>query len=152
MGLRDRINDALKTAVKEQNKRRVATLRLVNAAIKDRDIASRTAGRGDGVDDDTMLEILAKMIKQRNESVTVYEEAGRPELAAQEAEEIEIIREFMPKQLSEEDILAAVESVVVELDAKSLKDMGRTMGALKERYAGQMDFAKAGAMVKARLG
>jgi hypothetical protein len=152
MGLRDDIDDALKAAIKSQSKRRIATLRLVNAAIKDRDIAARTAGPGEGVGDEQVLEILAKMVKQRHESVRVYEEGGRPELAAQEAEEIEIIEEFMPRQLSEDEMRAAVDGVVVELDARSLKDMGRTMGALKARYAGQMDFGKAGAMVKARLG
>lgn len=152
MGLRDQINEMLKTSIKSQQKRRVATLRLVNAAIKDRDIAARTNGSGEGVDDGQVLDILAKMVKQRRESEKIYEDAGRAELATQEAEEIEIIQEFMPKQLSEEEMRAAVAQIVGEIEAKSLKDMGRTMGALKERFAGRMDFSKAGAMVKAHLG
>ncbi|VAW14414.1 Transamidase GatB domain protein [hydrothermal vent metagenome] len=152
MGLRDDINETLKTAIKSQQKRRVATLRLVNAAIKDRDIAARTTGTGEGVDDGQVLDILAKMVKQRRESEKIYEEAGRAELATQEAEEIEIIQEFMPKQLSEDEMRAAVAEIVGEIEAKSLKDMGRTMAALKERYAGRMDFSKAGAMVKDVLG
>ena len=152
MGLRNDIGGALKSAIKEQRKRRTGTLRLVTAAIKDREIAARTAGPDAGIGDDQVREILAKMVKQRHDSVKLYEEGGRPELAAQEAEEIEIIQEFLPKQLSEDEVRAAVEAVVTELEAKSLKDMGRTMGALKARYAGQMDFGKVGAMVKARLG
>lgn len=151
MGLRDDINDVLKESVKTKAKRRVATLRLVNAAIKDRDIAARTDGPGDGVGDDIVLEILAKMVKQRTESEKIYEDAGRIELAAQEAEEIEIIRAFLPKQLSKDEMREVVARVVAEIEAKSLKDMGRTMGALKERYAGRMDFSKAGAMVKELL-
>jgi len=152
MGLRDDINDRLKTAIKGQDKRRVATLRLVNAAIKDRDIAGRSTGNADGVNDAQVLDILAKMVKQRGESVKIYEEAGRAELAAQEAQEIEIIQDFMPKQLSEDEMRTAVAELVDEIEAKSLKDMGRTMGALKERFAGRMDFSKAGAMVKEKLG
>lgn len=152
MGLRDDINDALKDAIRNQNRRRIATLRLINAAIKDRDIACRTAGPGEGVSDEQVLDILAKMVKQRNESVQVYRDAGRADLAEQEADEIGIIREFMPRQLSEDEMRAAVAGVVEEIAAKSLKDMGRTMATLKERFAGRMDFARAGAMVKERLG
>ena len=152
MGLRDDINEALKTAIKSQHKRRVTTLRLVNAAIKDREIAARTTGSGEGVNDAQILEILAKMVKQRRESEKIYEDAGRAELAAQEAEEIGIIQEFMPKQLTEEEMRAAVAEIVDEIEARSLKDMGRTMGALKERFAGRMDFSRAGAMVKECLG
>ncbi len=152
MGLRDEINDALKAAIKEKDKRRVATLRLVNAAIKDRDIAGRSGGGSDGVGDEMVLEILAKMVKQRQESQKIYEDAGRVELATQETDEINIIQEFMPKQLSEDEISTIVADLVEEIDAKSLKDMGRTMAMLKERYAGQMDFGKAGALVKAQLG
>lgn len=149
--LRERINDGLKDAVKTQDKRRMSTLRLINAAIKDRDIAMRTDGRNGGVPDAEVLAILSKMIKQRDESVITYEEAGRLELAQQEQEEIEIIRDFLPKQLDEAQVAQACEEVIAELGAEGLKDMGRTMGALKERYAGQMDFGKASKIVKGLL-
>ena len=128
----------------------MSTLRLVNAAIKDRDIAVRTSGE-ERVSDSEVLDILAKMIKQRRESVKTYEEAGRLELAQGEQEEIDIISSFLPKQLGDEDIKEACREVVGEIGAVGLKDMGRTMGTLKERYAGQMDFAKAGAIVKELL-
>ena len=150
--VREAINGALKEATKAQQKRRMATLRLMTAAIKDRGIQNRTAGKGDEVEESEVMEILAKMIKQRRESADTYEGAGRLELAEQEREEIVIIEEFLPKQLSEDDVAAAVSEVIDELGAEGLKDMGRTMGALKERYAGQMDFGKASAMVKAKLG
>ncbi|WP_420559308.1 GatB/YqeY domain-containing protein [Tepidicaulis sp.] len=149
--MRDQFNAALKEAMKAQDKRRVATLRLMQAAIKDRDIAARTAGKPDGVSDEEILDILAKMIKQRTESVATYEQAGRLELAEQEREEIAIIQEFLPKQLSEDEVKEAVQGVVSDLGAESLKDMGKVMGELKKRYAGQMDFGKAGASVKAIL-
>ena len=150
--VREAINGALKEATKAQQKRRMATLRLMTAAIKDRGIQNRTAGKGDEVEETEVMEILAKMIKQRRESADTYEGAGRLELAEQEREEIVIIEEFLPKQLSEEDVAAAVGEVISELGAEGLKDMGRTMGALKERYAGQMDFGKASALVKEKLG
>jgi len=150
--LRDQITTALKTALKEQQKTRLSTLRLIIAAIKDREIASRTGNGSEGVDDSAILEILAKMIKQRRESAKTYEEASRLELAQQENDEIVIISEFMPKQLSDDDVRQACESVVSELDAQGLKDMGRTMGALKAKYAGQMDFGKASRTIKELLG
>ncbi len=128
----------------------MSTLRLVNAAIKDRDIAARSNGQ-EGVSDREVLDILAKMIKQRRESIKMYEEAGRLELAQGEREEIDIITPFLPKQLSEEEVSKACKDVVDEIGAEGLKDMGRVMGTLKERYAGQMDFAKAGAIVKELL-
>ena len=149
--IRERINTALKEAVKSQVKIRMSTLRLINAAIKDRDIASRTNGESEGVDDAEVLGILAKMIKQRDESAVTYEQAGRLELAEQERDEIEVIKEFMPKQLNEDEITAACQKVVQDLDADGLKDMGRTMGALKERYSGQIDFGKASKTVKGLL-
>ncbi len=149
--MRDQLNTALKEAMKSQEKRRTATLRLINAAIKDRDIAARSTS-DDGVSDTEILEIMAKMIKQRRESITTYEEAGRLELAQQEREEIEIIEGFMPKQLGEDETRAAVDEVLKELECSGLKDMGRAMGALKERYAGQMDFSKASKVVKELLG
>jgi hypothetical protein len=149
--IRDRINNALKEAIKAQQKLRMSTLRLINAAIKDRDIASRTDGRNQGVADAEVLAILAKMIKQREESADTYEQAGRLELADQERQEIEIIRDFMPRQMSEEEVRAACQAVVAELGAEGLKDMGRTMAALKERYPGQMDFGRASKLVKEYL-
>ena len=150
--IRERINTQLRQAMKAQEKRRVSTLRLINAAIKDRDIAARSEGNHDGVSDQDVLAIFAKMIKQRDESVKVYEEAGRLELAEQEKAEKAIIAEFLPKQLTPEEVRVVSEQAVKDLDAAGLKDMGRTMAALKERYAGQMDFAKASAVVKELLG
>ncbi len=148
--LRDEINEALKVAVKSQDKRSMATLRLVNAAIKDRDIAARTSGK-DCVGDDDIRQILSKMIRQREESEATYAQAGRPELAAQEREEIEIIKRFLPRQLSEEETRAACASVVKDIGAAGLRDMGRTMATLKERYPGQLDFGRASAVVKGML-
>ena len=150
--MREQINAALKEAMKAKDKRKMSTLRLINAAIKDRDIAVRTKGSGEAVSDSEVLEILAKMIKQRRESVTTYEEAGRLELAEQEQQEIEIITGFLPKQLSDEEVRAACEQAISDAGAESLKDMGKVMGALKGAYAGQMDFGKAGAIVKQLLG
>jgi uncharacterized protein YqeY len=149
--MRETITAALKTATKAQDKRRVSTLRLVSAAIKDRDIAARTAGKGEATDAE-LLELFAKMIKQREESEKIYRDAGRAELAQQEAEEIAIIREFLPKQLSEADMQKAIADAIVEAGATSVKDMGKVMAALKSRYAGRMDFAKASLAVKAKLG
>jgi uncharacterized protein YqeY len=151
MSIRETIADALKEAVRAKDRTRSSTLRLINAAIKDRDIAARTNGVDAGVSDETVQEILAKMVRQRQESAKVYEEAGRLELAEQERAEIEVIREFMPRQLSEEEIEAACAEVVKEVDAGGLKDMGRCMGALKQRYAGKMDFSKASGVVKELL-
>ncbi|HAC60015.1 GatB/YqeY domain-containing protein [Parvibaculum sp.] len=149
--LRDLIKQGLTEATKAQDKRRMATLRLIQAALKDRDIAGRTDGRDAGVSDAEILEVLSKMVKQRRESVGIYESAGRMELAQQENEEIKIIESFMPKQLSDEETAAAVEAVIAETGAASIKDMGRVMGELKKRHSGQMDFAKAGAIVKEKL-
>jgi len=150
--MRERINQALKESIKGGQKRRIATLRLINAAIKDRDIAARGADKMEGVTDDEILEILAKMVKQRIESAKTYEDAGRADLAAQEREEIQIIHDFLPRQLDEAELQAAVEGVISALGATSLKDMGKVMGELKSRYAGQMDFGVAGALVKKQLG
>jgi hypothetical protein len=148
--MRDKINEALKDAVKAKDKLRVGTLRLINAAIKDRDIAGRTSG-SDAVSDTEILEILAKMVKQRQEAAVTYKDAGRDELATQELQEIEVIKDFMPQQMDEAAVEQAVKDVVAEIDATSLKDMGRTMAALKEKYAGQMDFGAANKVVKALL-
>jgi uncharacterized protein len=149
--MRETITAALKLATKAQDKRRLSTLRLVSAAIKDRDIAARTAGKGEATDAE-LLELFAKMIKQREESEKIYRDAGRAELAQQEAEEIAIIREFLPKQLSEADTQKAIAEAIAEAGATSVKDMGKVMAALKTRYAGQIDFAKASALVQAKLG
>jgi hypothetical protein len=149
--MREQINAALKEAMLAQQKRRVATLRLITAAIKDRDIANRTAGK-DAVGDEEVLQILAKMIKQREESAKTYEEAGRVDLVEQEREEIAIITEFLPRQFDDEEISTACQACVKEIGAASLKDMGRTMSTLKDRYPGQMDFGKASKRVKELLG
>ena len=149
--MRETITAALKLATKAQDKRRISTLRLVSAAIKDRDIAARTAGKGEATDAE-LLELLAKMIKQREESEKIYRDAGRAELAQQEAEEIAIIREFLPTQFSDADMQKAIAEAIAEAGAASVKDMGKVMAALKTRYAGQMDFARASALVKAKLG
>ncbi|MEC9344474.1 MAG: GatB/YqeY domain-containing protein [Pseudomonadota bacterium] len=149
--MRERISESLKNALKKQERRRVATLRLVNAAITDRDIALRGKGK-DRAGDDEILDILAKMVKQREESSKLYREAGRDELEAQENEEIEIIREFLPKPLSEAEVREAIRSAVAETGATSLRDMGKVMGLIKERYRGRIDMGKAGALIKAELG
>jgi len=149
--LRAEFNEALQAAVKAKNQRRVSTLRLILAAIKDRDIAARGEGNTEGVSDAEIHAILQKMVRQRQDSITHYEAGGRLELAEQEAQEIEIIHEFLPRQMSEDEIDEAARAVVAELNAGGLKDMGRTMAALRERYAGRMDFSKASAAVKALL-
>ncbi|MEQ8936206.1 MAG: GatB/YqeY domain-containing protein [Amphiplicatus sp.] len=150
--LREKIDAALKTAMKARTEpTRVTTLRLINAAIKDRDIAARSEDRCDGVTDEEILTILTKMVKQREDSSEAFEKGGRPELAEQERAEIAIIRDFMPRQLGEEEIEQAVHEVIEELGAAGLKDMGRSMAALKERYSGAMDFGRAGAVMKKAL-
>ncbi|CAI8379798.1 MAG: Uncharacterised protein [Rhodobiaceae bacterium UBA7378] len=150
--MQERFSEALKAALKSQDKVRISTLRLINAAIKDRDIADRTDNGGEGVSEEVVLEILAKMIKQRQESLTAYEEAGRLDLADQERNEIVVIKEFMPRQLDDDEIVAAVDAALAEVGAETLKDMGKVMGLLKKQYTGQMDFGKAGARVKEKLG
>ena len=150
--MRQRINNSLKEAMKAKDAPRLSTLRLINAAIKDREIAARSEGGEATVNDDEILSILAKMIKQRQESATTYEEAGRLELAEKERAEIVVIEEFMPRQLSEAEIEDAVRTIVADTGAQSIRDMGRVMGELKGKYAGQMYFGKAGAAVKAALG
>ena len=147
--MRERLNTDLKTAMKAGAKRRVETIRLINAALKDRDIEAR--GQGKTVSDQDILASLQKMGKSRQESLEIYEKAGRPELAQQEAEEIAIIREYLPQQMSESDIAAAIDGAIAETGATSIKDMGKVVGALKSKYAGQIDFAKASTVVKARL-
>lgn len=149
--LRDKLADELKAAQKGQNKRRVATLRLINAAIIDRDISLRGKGK-DKADDEEVLDILGKMVKQREESSRLYQEGGRQELADQEIAEIAIIREFLPKQLDDDAIAGLVDELIAETGAASLRDMGKVMGLIKERYRGQVDMGKAGGMLKQKLG
>ena len=148
--LRDDINSVLKDAMKSRDERRVSTLRLVNSALKNADIEARGQGKPALTDDD-LLGLLQKMIKQRQESVELYEKGGRPELAAKEREEIAIIAGFLPKQMSEEDATAAIAAAIGDLGAAGMKDMGKVMAALKERHAGKMDFSRASALVKAAL-
>jgi hypothetical protein len=146
--LRDEINNALKNAMKAGDKRRVSTLRLVNAAILQRETS---AAERLTLTDAEILDVMGKMIKQRQESLDIYEKAGRTDLAAQEREEIEIISAYLPKQLSNLEAAEAISALIKELEAATLKDMGRTMAALKERFAGRMDFGKASALVKKLL-
>ncbi|TCM58522.1 hypothetical protein C8J36_101425 [Rhizobium sp. PP-F2F-G48] len=148
--LRETINDALKTAMKAKDARRVSTLRLVQAALKDRDIANRGVGKPETTDDE-LLQILAKMVKQREESAKVYDDAGRPELATHEREEIAIIGDFQPEQFSEAQVKEVVATAIAEAEATGPKDMGKVMAILKERHAGQMDFAKASGVLKGLL-
>ena len=151
MSLRAQLTDAMKEAMKAKDAKRLSTLRLVLAALKDRDIAARTETSRELLGDDEILALLAKMIKQREESATAYDAGNRPELAAGEREEIAIIRSFMPAQMDEAAVKAAAEKTIAELGAGSIKDMGKVMAAMKERYAGQMDFARASALVKDKL-
>lgn len=149
--LRQRLKTELTQAMKAKDQCKVATLRLILAAIKDRDIMARAPEGGEGVSDDEILQILGKMIRQRHDSIKSYEEGGRLDLVEQERREMEIIESFLPQQLSDEEIEKVCAEAIEETGATTLKDMGRTMALLKERYAGQMDFSKAGAVVKARL-
>jgi len=147
--LRDDINSALKEAMKAGEARRVSTLRLINAAILSRETSGAERIK---LGDPEIVDVMSKMVKQRQESFDIYDKAGRPDLAAQEREEIEIISGFMPKQMSDLDAAHAISALIKELEAATLKDMGRTMAALKQRFSGQMDFGKAGALVKKLLG
>lgn len=151
MDLRTRIMTALKQAMKDKAASRLSTLRLINAAIKDRDIDARAAGEDDGVGDGDILAILGKMSKQRVESARAYEEGNRLDLAEREREEIKVIEEFLPRQLSADESAAAVDAAVNEVGAESIRDMGKVMGILKGKYTGQMDFGAVGPLVKDRL-
>lgn len=148
--LRDQINNSLKDAMKSCEKLKLSTLRLVNAAIKNADIEARGGGKGP-LDDAALLSLLQKMIKQRQESVELYEKGGRPELAANERGEIEVIQGFLPKQMSDAEVDAAIKAAIAETGAASVKDMGKVIGILRGKYAGQMDFGKASGLVKAAL-
>jgi uncharacterized protein YqeY len=150
--MRDTINSAMKQAMRDKEVLRLSTLRLVMAAIKDKDIAARVDGVDNSVSDEEILAILGKMIKQRKDSAVAYSSAGRTELAIQELSEIEIITEFLPIQLSEEEVQGVVQKVITETEASSIRDMGKVMAILKKTYAGQMDFGIAGSIVKKLLG
>ena len=149
--LRTRLSDTLKSSMKEKNERSVSTLRLILAALKDQDIAARGKGNKEGLSDDQILSLLQSMIKQRRESIKLYEQGGRMELAQREAEEIDVIEEFLPEQMSHDEMAIVITRIIGEVGAESLKDMGKAMGVLRERFAGQMDFGKASAELKARL-
>jgi uncharacterized protein YqeY len=149
--LRTRVSDALKQAMRDKDAARLSTLRLINAAIKDRDIAARGDGREDGVDDKEVMAILGKMVKQRQESARAYEEGGRLDLAERERTEVAIIEEFLPRQLTEAEVEKAVDAAITEVGAQSVRDMGRVMGVLKSKYTGQMDFGAVGPVVKTRI-
>jgi uncharacterized protein len=149
--MRTRLMDDLKTAMKAGDKAKVGTIRLIQAALKDKDIEARGQGKGQLTDDD-ILSLLQKMAKQRQESLTIYRDAGRAELAAGEQTELDIINAYLPQQMDEAGIKAAIQSAIGETGAGSMKDMGKVVAALKAKYTGQMDFAKASQLVKAALG
>ena len=151
MSLRNEINSAMKEAMKEKAQLRLSTLRLINAAIKDRDISARAEGVEEGVDDSEILAILGKMTRQRQESAKTYEEAGRLDLSERELSEIQVIEYFLPRQLNGDEIEIEVTKVIEEQGASSIRDMGRVMACLKERFTGQMDFGSVGPIVKKKL-
>jgi uncharacterized protein YqeY len=148
--LRDNINTAMKEGMKARDERRVSTLRMMNAAIKNADIENRGSGK-EPLNEPELLSLFQKMIKQRHESKELYEKGGRPELAKQEADEITIITGYLPKQMSDADVAAAIEAAIKETGAAGVKDMGKVIGVLKGKYAGQMDFGKASGLVKGKL-
>ena len=149
--MRDKLNSALKQAMKDKDASRLSTLRLINAAIKDREIAARGEGREEGVSEDDVLAIMGKMVKQRQESARVYEEGNRLDLAERELAEITIIEEFLPRQLDADEVEKAVAKAIADTGAESIRDMGKVMGDLKAKYTGQIDFGAAGPMVKKAL-
>lgn len=149
MSLRARFTEEMKTAMKGGDKARLAAIRMVQAALKDRDIEAR--GSGKEVSEEDILALLQKMVKSRQESLAMYEQAGREDLAAQERSEIAVIQDFLPAQMSEDDVKAAIAAAIAETGAASMKDMGKVVGALKAKFTGQMDFARASALVKAAL-
>ena len=149
--LRQRLNDAYKDAMKSRDARGVSTMRMVLAQLKDRDIAARPGGNATGIGEPEIIDMLAKMVKQRQESIVLYKQGNRPELVQQEEEEIAVIERFMPKQLSEAEAAQAIDAAVKETGAASLKEIGKVMALLKERFSGRLDLGKAGALVKQRL-
>jgi uncharacterized protein YqeY len=152
MGLRETLSESMKDAMRAKDAKRLATVRMILSGLKDRDIAARTEESREGIADDKILEMLGKMIKQREESAAAYDAGKRPELASAEREEIEIIRSFMPKQMSDADVEAAIRSAIAEAGATQMKDMGKVVAILRAKYAGQMDFGKASGIAKQLLG
>ena len=152
MDKREEFNAALKDALKNKDQTVLSTVRLITAALKDRDIAARGQGKADGIDEAEILSMLQSMIKQRQESAKTYCDAGREELAEREEAEIEVIQRFLPAQLSDDEGGAAIDEIIAETGAADIKDMGKVMGALKSKYAGQVDMGKAGGLVKSKLG
>jgi uncharacterized protein len=150
--LRERFNETLKTAMKAKDQRTVSAVRLVIAKLKERDIEARAKGNAEGIPDAEIQQMLQGMLKQRRESIELYEKGGRPELAQQEREEMQVIERFLPQQMGDAEMEAAIRAVITETGAGSAKDMGRVMAALKERHAGAMDFAKASPIAKRLLG
>lgn len=148
---REEFNSELKNALKSQNKAAVSTIRLILAALKDRDISARGDGRSEGINENEILSMLQSMIKQRKDSIKMYEDAGRTELAQQESDEIKVIETFLPKQLDDEQVQKEIAAIIAETGADNIKDMGKVMGQLKSRFAGQIDMGKAGGMVKEKL-
>ena len=148
--MRDHLMDEVKAAMKAGDKPRLSTLRMIQSAIKDRDIANRGTGK-DAAGDDEILQLMAKMVKQREESAKAFDDGGRPELAANERAEIAVIRDFMPKQMDQAETEAAIRAAIAETGAEGVKDMGKVMAVLREKYAGQMDFGRASGTVKALL-
>lgn len=151
MPIRQDLNNALKEAMKSKDTVALSTVRLINAALKDRDISARSKGQNEGVTDADILSMLQTMIKQRNESVKTYRDAGREELATREEEEIAVIKKFLPTQLEGSELNTVIDKAIAESGAQSVKDMGKVMGVLKENYAGQIDMGKAGPTVRERL-
>ncbi len=149
--MRDKLKLAMNEAMRAKNSKALATLRLILAALKDRDIAIRSKDQGDGIDEAEILQMLQTMVKQRRESINMYEKGGRLELAEGERDEITVIEQFLPCQMNENQIIEAVSSILIELDANCLKNMGGVMAALRQRYVGQMDFSKASVIVKKKL-
>lgn len=152
MSKREEFSQALKEALKNKDQVAMSTIRLMTAALKDRDIAARGNGQPDGIGESEILSMLQSMIKQRQESSKMYEDNGRPELAERERAEIEVIERFLPAQMSDDEVKAVIQKIIAEVGAESIKDMGKVMGQLKSNYAGQIDMAKAGGLVKGMLG
>ena len=150
--LREQIKTELVAAMKAKDETKVSTLRMIGATLKDKDIAARPSGKTDGISDDEILSMFQTMIKQRKESIELYEKGGRTDLADKEKKEIEIISAFLPAQMDDEAVKTAIETQIQAVGATSMKDMGKVMGALRAKYAGQMDFGKASAVIKSLLG
>ena len=151
MSIRDEFTTALKSAMQSKDQVAMSTIRLITAAMKDRDIAARGNGNDEGISDAEILSMMQSMIKQRQESSKTYTDNGRPELAEREEEEVRVIERFLPQQMSEEETSAAIDTIIADVNATNIKDMGKVMNELKTRYAGQLDMAKAGGAVKTKL-